>query len=60
MHGPVSWWLLSTPVAIGLLLQDLEAKPGLDLGDGGGSAFPGMGNVHAPLQPDWLGIHLSA
>lgn len=47
-------------MAVGLLLQDLEAKPWVDLGDGGGSAFPGMGDFHVPLQPDWLGIHLSA
>lgn len=42
-------WLLSA-----LLLQGVEAKTGLKLGDGGGSVFPGMGSFNAPLQPDWL------
>lgn len=48
-------WLLSA-----LLLQGLEAKTGLELGDGGGSIFPGMGSFNAPLQPDWPGIRFSA
>lgn len=48
-------WLLSA-----LLLQGLETKTGLELGDGGGSIFPGMDSFNAPLQPDWPGIRFSA